>query len=317
MRSMRLCSDAWRQCEGACEMRRRSGHRGISRAPGEILRTSRCMVLPVAFLLDGTPSLRICPRALSRLRLRPDVDIRHLPFPRGKPCVTKSCGIRPGTCFSCPRWKPANCGLAWVKRRGTGRSPRRRSPSRHVPAEPWQASPASRFDDTFESLIDPATLCTYTVTKRVREGKSERDIDVTYYPEDRRLHILETDVAKSPPHVNKDKFVEDIPSCVHDVFAAVYALRRTDLHVGSRDQWVLGDDDNIKKVETRVVKSEIIQGHAGPVRSLPYRNRRVAGRAFQGGWPVQDLAERGRTQVAGEVRNPGEARESHTAGWSR
>jgi Protein of unknown function (DUF3108) len=138
-------------------------------------------------------------------------------------------------------------------------------------------------EDTFESLVDPATLCTYTVTKRVREGKRKRNIDVTYYPEARRLHILETDVAKSPSHVNKDKFVEDIPSCVHDVFAAIYALRRTDLHVGSRCQWVLGNDDSIKKVETQVVKSEIIQGHAGPVRSLRIETVALLGGLFREG----------------------------------
>jgi len=140
-----------------------------------------------------------------------------------------------------------------------------------------------KVEDIFESLADPVTLCTYTVRKRVREGKRKRDIDVTYYPEARRLHILETDVAKAPPHINKDKFLDDIPSCVHDIFAAVYALRRADLHVGSRDQWVLGDDDNIRRVETRVVKSEIIQGHAGPVRSLRIETVALLGGLFREG----------------------------------
>ncbi len=140
-----------------------------------------------------------------------------------------------------------------------------------------------KVEDTFESLADPETLCTYTVRKRVREGKRKRDIDVTYYPEDRRLHILDTDVAKSPPRVNKDKFVDDVPSCVHDVFAAVYALRRADLHIGSRDQWVLGDDDSIKRVETRVVKSETIQGHAGPVRSFRIETVALLGGLFREG----------------------------------
>jgi hypothetical protein len=140
-----------------------------------------------------------------------------------------------------------------------------------------------KVEDTFESMVDPETLCTYTVTKRVREGKRKRDIDVTYYPEDRRLHILETDVAKSPPHVNKDRFVDGIPTCVHDIFAAVYALRRADLRVGSRNQWVLADDDNIKKVETQVVRSEVIQGHAGPVRSLRIETVALLGGLFREG----------------------------------
>jgi hypothetical protein len=46
---------------------------------------------------------------------------------------------------------------------------------------------------------------------------------------------------------------------------------------------VLGDDDNIKKVETRVVKSEIIQGHAGPVRSLRIETVALLGGLFREG----------------------------------
>lgn len=140
-----------------------------------------------------------------------------------------------------------------------------------------------KVEDTFESLADPVTLCTYTVSKRVREGKRKRDIDVTYYPQAGRLHILETDVAKAPPQVNKNKFVDDIPSCVHDIFAAVYALRRSDLYVGARQQWLLGDDDKVKTVETRVLRSEVIEGHAGPIRSFRIETVALLGGLFRNG----------------------------------
>src|SRR5262249_50447364 len=46
-----------------------------------------------------------------------------------------------------------------------------------------------KIDDHFEFLTDSETLCTFSVTKRVREGKRKRDIDVVYYPETKRLHI--------------------------------------------------------------------------------------------------------------------------------
>jgi hypothetical protein len=140
-----------------------------------------------------------------------------------------------------------------------------------------------KVEDTFESLADPVTLCTYSVSKRVREGKRKRDIDVTYFPEAGRLHILETDVSKAPPQVNKDKFVDDIPSCVHDIFAAVYALRRADLYVGARHRWLLGDDDKVKTVETRVLRSEVIQGHTGPVRSFRIETVALLGGLFKNG----------------------------------
>lgn len=140
-----------------------------------------------------------------------------------------------------------------------------------------------KIHDTFESLSDPVTLCTYTARKQVREGKRKRDTEVTYYPEERRLHIVDTDVGVVPPKTGKDKFVENIPSCVHDIFAAVYALRRADLQVGSRNQWVLGTDENIKTVETRVVGTEMIQGHAGLVRSLRIETVALLGGLFKEG----------------------------------
>jgi len=38
-----------------------------------------------------------------------------------------------------------------------------------------------KIEDHFEFITDPHTLCTYAVSKKVREGKRKRDIDIVYY----------------------------------------------------------------------------------------------------------------------------------------
>lgn len=138
-------------------------------------------------------------------------------------------------------------------------------------------------DDHIESLTDPVTLCTYAVKKRIREGKRKRDIDVTYFPADRRLHIREVDVARVPPRIVKDMHKEDIPKCVKDVFSALYALRREELKTGNTRGWVIGDNDTIKDVETRVLRNETVLGPDGPTSSLHVETVALLGGLFKQG----------------------------------
>jgi len=138
-------------------------------------------------------------------------------------------------------------------------------------------------EDVFESMTDPETLCTFSVSKRIREGKRKRDIEVRYEPERGRLHIRETDVARTPPRTTKDRFKENVPACVRDVFAALYALRRERLQPGARKRWVLGDDDVVKEVETRVLRSETVMAPAGPASSLHVETVSLLGGLFKDG----------------------------------
>jgi hypothetical protein len=140
-----------------------------------------------------------------------------------------------------------------------------------------------KVEDVFESLADPETLCTYRVSKKIREGKRKRDIEVRYEPEKGRLHIRETDVGKSPPHATKDRFKQNIPACVRDLFAALYALRRERLQPGASRRWVLGDDDVVKEVETRVLRKETVMAPAGPTSSLHVETVSLLGGLFKDG----------------------------------
>ncbi len=138
-------------------------------------------------------------------------------------------------------------------------------------------------DDHFESLTDPVTLCTYAVKKKIREGKRKRDIDVVYFPADRSLHIRELDVAQVPPRTVKDRHKEGIPECVKDVFSALYALRREDLKTGFSRRWVIGDNDTVKDVETRVLRNEVVHGPGGPTLSLHVETIALLGGLFKQG----------------------------------
>ncbi len=140
-----------------------------------------------------------------------------------------------------------------------------------------------RIEDVFESHADPESLCTFSVSKRIREGRRRRTIEVRYEPEQERLHILELDTAVTPPRTVKNRFKYDVPFCVHDVFAALYALRRTPLGLGASRRWILGDDDQIKEVETRVLRSETVAGPAGPVKSLRVETIALLGGLFKEG----------------------------------
>ena len=113
-----------------------------------------------------------------------------------------------------------------------------------------------KIDDHFEFLTNPETLCTYTASKRQREGKRKRDIDVVYLPETRQLHIHEVDRAVEPPVVKKDLYRENIPECVKDLFSALYYARRHEFFIGAKYQSVVGDNDRIKEVQVRVERSE-------------------------------------------------------------
>jgi hypothetical protein len=136
-----------------------------------------------------------------------------------------------------------------------------------------------KVQDHFEFITDPQTLCTRAVSKKLREGKRKRDIDIVYYPASNRLHIREIDVAVTPAKVNRDEFIKEIPGCVRDLFSALYNARRTEaFNLGSRHRTLVGDNDKVKEIEVTVEKSEIVETPAGK-----YETRKLDTVALLGG----------------------------------
>jgi len=126
-----------------------------------------------------------------------------------------------------------------------------------------------RIDDEFTFLSDPDSFCTLAVTKKIREGKRRKQINVEYLPDTRQLHIREMDEAASPPKLTKDEIKPNLPECVQDPFSALYTFRKSSLKPGFVQIFTVGNDDKIKEVKSQVERQERIEGVAGT--SLAWR----------------------------------------------
>jgi hypothetical protein len=140
-----------------------------------------------------------------------------------------------------------------------------------------------RIDDHFEFETDPESYCTYRVTKRIREGKRMRDLNVEYLPEQKRLHLREVDVSKPEPSVLRDKDYEDIPPCVKDLFSALYSVRRSEIAAGTVRRVLVGDNEKVKEVEVRVGATERVRTPSGVYDAMRVNTVAVLGGLFQDG----------------------------------
>lgn len=169
--------------------------------------------------------------------------------------------------------------------------------------------------DHFEFFTDPETLCTIGVFKRIREGKRKRDIEIVYYPDQKRLHILEVDVSVTPGKVKRDDYVEDIPSCVKDLFSALYTVRRGEVGAGVRHRAIVGDNARVKEIAATVEGSETVQTPLGKFLTWKVNTVALLGGLFKDGgqfrlWlsadekkiPVQFEAKVGLGKVTGRLK---------------
>ena len=140
-----------------------------------------------------------------------------------------------------------------------------------------------KVDDRFEILTDPENLCTYRVSKRIREGKRTRSLETVYFADSRSLHFYEVDEAVNPPAVKHDEYLNDIPECPKDLFSALYALRLKELQLGSTQKTIIGDDNKIKEVESKVLKLETVDVPAGRFPAWKIDTRSLLGGLFRDG----------------------------------
>jgi len=139
------------------------------------------------------------------------------------------------------------------------------------------------IDDCFEFTTNPETYCTLSVTKKVREGKRLRDLDITYLPDNQQVHIRELDVSGDSPRVLRDKKYDGIPPCVKDLFSALYHFRLEPLEAGTRRRVLVGDNETVKEVEVYVEKQEQVRTQAGVHRAWRLNTVAVMGGLFKSG----------------------------------
>ncbi len=151
-----------------------------------------------------------------------------------------------------------------------------------------------KVEDNYEFLTDPDTFCTFRAFKQEREGKRKRDIEVTYFAEEHRLHIRELDMAVTPPKVKRDEDHKEIPACVQDLFSALYSARRKEFFPGADYKSMVGDNDKVKEIEIRVGKSETVQTPAGSFKAWKVDTISLVGGLFRHGgqlriWVTADM----------------------------
>ena len=140
-----------------------------------------------------------------------------------------------------------------------------------------------KIEDVFIFLAEPETLCSLKASKKIREGKRKRQIDVEYFRENRQLHIREMDESFDPPKLKKDAIKNDIPSCVYNPLSALYLLRMSPLQTKYARSFVIGYDDRIKEVESRVEKREKIKTPVGEFDAWKTRTTALMGGLFKEG----------------------------------
>jgi hypothetical protein len=139
-----------------------------------------------------------------------------------------------------------------------------------------------KVDDVFEYITDAASLCTYKATRKIREGKRKRDIEVTYLPTG-QLHIYDVDLAAVPSRIRKDEYKGNIPECVRDLFSALYWVRTAEFHAGAVQRSLVGNDDTIKEVESTVEKKEFVETPSGRFEAWRLNTRAILGGLFRDG----------------------------------
>ncbi len=120
-----------------------------------------------------------------------------------------------------------------------------------------------KIDDEFVFFTEPNTFCTFGSSKKIREGKRKRQVDVDYLRETRQLHIREMDESVVPPKLKKDEIKNDIPYCIQDPLSALYFFRMSALRPEYAQTFVIGYDDRIKEVRARVENQETVMTPAG------------------------------------------------------
>ncbi|MBN2242851.1 MAG: DUF3108 domain-containing protein [Acidobacteria bacterium] len=139
------------------------------------------------------------------------------------------------------------------------------------------------IDDEFVFLSEPDTLCTFSASKKIREGKRKRQIDVEYFRDTGQLHIRELDESVTPPEIRKDALKDNIPACVQDPLSALYFLRRIPLEKDSVHTSVIGHDDVVKEVKSRVLKLETLQTTGGELPAWKIDTVALLGGLFKEG----------------------------------
>jgi Protein of unknown function (DUF3108) len=117
------------------------------------------------------------------------------------------------------------------------------------------------LNDEFRSRLNPDTMCSYGISKRVIEGRRRKQTQIVFDGA-RQLAVLdERNLAKPSEPPKHDE--ESIPPCVQDVVSAFYFLRSQPLRVGDRIKVPVNDGSKTTEVTAEVQAREQIDTPLG------------------------------------------------------
>jgi hypothetical protein len=124
--------------------------------------------------------------------------------------------------------------------------------------------------DEFRSFLDPQTLCSERISKKIDEGRRHKETEIVFDSK-RKLAILdERDLTK--PHEPLKHAENEVPNCVEDVVTAFYYLRRQDFQIGKPLHMPVNDGSKTYDVTLDVQAREAIQtplGNRSAIRVEP------------------------------------------------
>jgi hypothetical protein len=113
----------------------------------------------------------------------------------------------------------------------------------------------------FYSFFDPQTVCSRRISKKVNEGRRHKETEIVFDAA-RKLAVLdERDLAR--PNALPKHAENLIPSCVEDVVAAFYFLRRQTFELGRSIRVPVNDGSKTYEVTVEVQARERIQTPLG------------------------------------------------------
>jgi Protein of unknown function (DUF3108) len=121
-------------------------------------------------------------------------------------------------------------------------------------------------DNEFRSILDPKTLCSEKISKKIIEGRRHKETDIVFDAQ-RKLAILdERDLTR--PHDPPKHAENEIPSCVEDVVTAFYYLRNQNMQAGKPLHVAVNDGSKTYDVTLDVQALETIQTPLGQRAAL-------------------------------------------------
>ncbi len=122
--------------------------------------------------------------------------------------------------------------------------------------------------DYFESTMDSENLRSYRYRHKARQGRRQRDLEVTVDYQKRQLTVQEYDVSADPPRRVRHQTHHRVPALITDTLSVFYAARLHALRPGDQYLIHLSDNGRIQDVQLDVIKRQRLSIDLGEFETI-------------------------------------------------